>query len=323
MSASTPQKPRLHRDALISFLLGLSSVGLLLLVVTGVPAMILGLRGLRAVNSGGGQWRGARLAIAGMALGLIGTVVTLVGAGLIVAWELRASSARAECTNHLREIGVALNKYADARERFPAATIPLPQVPPERRPSWMAEIVPLLGEGTSRSKRYQDLAKKIDRTKGWDDPANAAALATPVRLFLCPGDPQFDPNASPGLTNYVGVAGINPGAVYLSRDDPRAGMFGYDRGVRRQEVTAGISFTMMVLETENKGFWLAGGQDTVRGLDPDEEQYNGPGRPFGGLHPGVVNVLFVDGSVRPLSDSMPGEEFRRLATLRRQVGQVQ
>jgi hypothetical protein len=40
----------------------------------------------------------------------------------------------------------------------------------------------------------------------------------------------------------------------------------------------------------------------------------GPGRPFGGLHPGAANV-WVDGSVRFVTDSIPPERFRLLATL--------
>ena len=52
-----------------------------------------------------------------------------------------------------------------------------------------------------------------DRTRGWEDPANAAVLATPLRVFLCRGHPDYEPNRSPGLTHYVGVAGVNPRAA--------------------------------------------------------------------------------------------------------------
>jgi hypothetical protein len=316
MSHSLEGGRRLNRQALISFLLGLSSLAGLFFV-TGVPAMILGLRGLRAINSNEEQWRGARLAIAGMALGLAGTVVTLLGLGTILALRQRASNNRVECIEHLHQIGLALNRYADAHKSFPPAARGPDSLAPERRVSWIADIVPLLQEGTPRNKPFQDLARKIDHSKAWDDPVNAKALATPVRLFLCPGDPDFEPDRSPGLTNYVGIAGINPGAEYLSRDDPRAGMFGYDRGVREKEVTAGTSNTMMVVETEEKGLWLAGGHPTVRGLDPDEKDYIGPGRPFGGLHRGIANVLCVDGSVEPRSENVAPELFRWLALPKR------
>jgi prepilin-type processing-associated H-X9-DG protein len=305
---------RVHRIAVVSFVLGLASLGLLIL--TGVPALLLGLRGLREVNASDGRLRGARLAIAGMILGGLGTLVTLLGAFVIIAVELRLKSTRAECINNLRQIGVALNKYADTHRRFPAATRDPRQFAPNQRLSWLADVVPLLGDGTPKTARYQTLAEKIDHSKGWKDAANAAAVMTPVRIFLCPGHPDYRPTRAPGLTHYVGVAGIDPGAADLPREDVRAGMFGHDRGVSRRQAERGISYTMMVLETtRDNGPWLAGGYPTVRGLAPDEEQYIGPGRPFGGMHSGVVNVLWVDGSVKPMKDDTPGELFRALATL--------
>jgi prepilin-type processing-associated H-X9-DG protein len=317
MSNPANRRP-LHPAAVASFVLGLASVGFCLLALAGLPALWLGLRGLRAVNASDRELRGAGLAKIGMALGALGTAITLVGVCFLVALKLRDTSNRVESADNLRQIGVALHKYADTHESFPPATHDPRRLDPERRLSWMADLVPLLGEGTPRNKGYQELAKKIDRTRGWDDPANAAVLATPVRLFLCRGHPEYEPNGSPGLTHYVGVAGIDPGSAYLPRDHPRAGVFGHDRGVRRNEVTAGISVTMMVLETAARnGPWLAGGFPTVRGLGPDEEHYSGPGRPFGGLHARGVNVLFVDGSVRLRPDDTPGSAFRALATLRR------
>jgi hypothetical protein len=314
MSDTIPVR-RTHHAALASFLLGLASLGLGLL--TGVPAVWLGLRGLRAVNSSDGQLRGARLAITGMILGALGTTVSLLGFGAIVAVQLRQNSNRVECANHLRAIGVALNKYADVQKRFPPATRDPRRLPPDRRLSWLADIVPLLGEGTAQAGRYQELVKNIDHTAGWAEPSNAAALATPVRLFLCPGQPHYEPHRPPGLTHYVGIAGIDPDAANLPRDDMRAGMFGNDRGVRRREVERGISHTMMVVETAaDNGPWLAGGYPTLRGLAPDEEHYLGWGRPFGGMHPRVTNVLWVDGAVRPVADNTLGEVFRAQATLR-------
>jgi hypothetical protein len=296
--------------------LGLASV-LGGLALTGVPALLLGLRAVRAAHAGDGRWRGARLAAAGMALGGLGSVVLLVGLFALLAVRLRLRSHRVESANNLRQIGAALNKYADVRGTFPPATRDPARLPPGQRLSWMAEVMPLLAEGSPRHAFYEGVARKIDPTQGWAAPANAAALNTPLRVFLCRGDPDYDPAHRPALTNYVGLAGINPGAADLPRDDPRAGMFGNGRGVRRREVTRGVGYTLMVLETGwEKGPWLAGGRPTVRGLDPGVTFYGGPGRPFGGVEAGVTNVLYVDGAVRVLSDETPGALFRAQATLR-------
>jgi prepilin-type processing-associated H-X9-DG protein len=48
---------------------------------------------------------------------------------------------------------------------------------------------------------------------------------------------------------------------------------------------------------------------------PPEPSLIGPGLPFGGLHAGGMNVLWVDGSVRFVPDSMPPRLFRQQASL--------
>jgi prepilin-type processing-associated H-X9-DG protein len=183
----------------------------------------------------------------------------------------------------------------------------------------MADVLPLMAEGQQVNKAYQNLAGRIDATKAWDDPANDAVVNTPVRAFLCPGHPDFDPHHAPGLTHYVGMAGVGNKAAYLDRRDPKAGMFGHGRGVRPKEITRGTSNTMLVVETASEnGPWLAGDFPTVRGLDPKVEHYLGPGRPFGGLHRGITNVLWVDGSVRPVNDNVPADLLRQQATIRQE-----
>jgi prepilin-type processing-associated H-X9-DG protein len=348
---STPA-PRFHPAALASFLLGLASF--VLFGLTGVPALVLGLRGLRAVNTSEGRLRGARLAVAGMVLGGVGTLVTAAGIAALFVVRWQYAGLRATCANNLREMGVALNKYAEAHKSFPPATHDPAGLPPERRISWLADVLPLLAEDRPVNKAYRGLEERIDRARAWDEPANEAALNTPVRAFLCPGHPDFDPGRRPGLTHYVGVAGVGVRAAYLYRRDPNAGMFGHGpgiadsaiwawasprrtvadvslalwvarspitghgRGVRPADITGGISYTLMVLETAHEnGPWLAGDFPTVRGLDPKVEQYVGPGRPFGGLHPRIMNVLWVDGSVRPISEDVPAALLRRQATIRR------
>jgi hypothetical protein len=118
------------------------------------------------------------------------------------------------------------------------------------------------------------------------------------------------------VTSYVGLAGIDPDAAALPKTSPRAGFFGYERTLSRDDVQAGISFTLMAAETDRDlGPWTAGGRPTVRGLDPEETDYIGIGRPFGGLHAGGAWTLWVDGSARFVRDGVPAEEFRRPATL--------
>jgi hypothetical protein len=301
--------------AAVSFVLGLAS--LVFLAVAGVPALIVGLRGLRAINASDGKLRGARLAVAGLALGGLGTIATGVCLAVLIMLHLGEKSKRVDCANHLRQIGMGINKYAENNnDQFPRGTIPNADLPPEQRLSWMVSILPLVGETNRAQKQFEDLATKIDRTQAWDSPANRVVSRTNVRVFLCAGHPHFEPNRPPALAHYVGLAGIDPDAATLATAHPRAGVFGYERIVTRKDVVGGISFTLMATETAHEnGPWLAGGPATVRGVDPKEPHLFGPGRAFGGLHHGGLNVLAVDGSVRWLSDSVPPRLFRVQTTL--------
>jgi prepilin-type processing-associated H-X9-DG protein len=124
------------------------------------------------------------------------------------------------------------------------------------------------------------------------------------------------------LTSYLGIAGVGVDAARYPRKDPRAGFFGYDRVITQADITSGTSVTMMVAETtQHNGPWLAGGSPSVRGLDPDIERYIGLGRPFGGLHLDGLNVLWVDGSVRPVGERVAPAEFRASARINREAGE--
>ena len=80
----------------------------------------------------------------------------------------------------------------------------------------------------------------------------------------------------PGVTHYVGIAGVGEEAAQLPTDHPRAGIFGYDRKVSHENIKDGLSLTMTVVETATaNGPWTAGGRATVRGLDPNDPPYLG------------------------------------------------
>ncbi|MFO0878730.1 MAG: DUF1559 domain-containing protein [Gemmataceae bacterium] len=313
MSSSSANSPPVSPAAWLSLALGLSSFLLCLLGLTGLPAAIVGLRAVRAINTSDGQLGGVRIALAGLILGTCSSLLTAAGLLAILLVKLQAANQRMECSDHLRQLGLALNRYADDRGAFPPATRTPVSAPPADRLGWIAETLPFVGEGTRMEAVYRKIFQSISLEHTWQDPANASARQARLRLLHCPGQPGSLDNT----TSYVGVSGVGLDAINRKRDQPGAGMFGNDRGVRRNEVHDGISFTLLVLETgHDPGPWLAGGWPTVRGLNPQVDIYGGPGRPFGGLHTGITQALWVDGSVRPLADSTPADLFRSHATLR-------
>ena len=87
----------------------------------------------------------------------------------------------------------------------------------------------------------------------------------------------------------------------------------------------GTSNTLLLIETANEpGHWAFGGPATIRGVEPGESPYIGPGRPFGGFHSerqglfgklwNGCNVAMADGSCRSFSDTTSPEVLEALAT---------
>ena len=131
---------------------------------------------------------------------------------------------------------------------------------------------------------------------------------------------------SPGLTHYVGVAGVGGDAAGRLGGARGVGVFGHDRRTRHEDIWDGAGTTMMVVETNMKnGPWTAGGHPTVRGLDPAGGPYLGEGGQFGSDHhrgdffaltpPPFTNVCFADGSIRGMTAAIGPRVFQALAPI--------
>lgn len=222
---------------------------------------------------------------------------------------VREAANRIACQNNLKQLGNALANYHDANGSFPAATVPSNTLPFEKRLSWLYDLDPYM---ISRmSPRHSQ-----DRTKAWDAPENQQIVSEGLPYYLCPSNPDRGDAAALPLTHYVGIAGLGEDAAGLTREDGRAGVFGYDRRTRREDIRDGTSLTLMVMETTlNNGCWAAGGPATVRGLDTSSQPYLGKGGQFGGSHPGHTVATFADGSAHTMHDTVSPEVIKALMTI--------
>jgi prepilin-type processing-associated H-X9-DG protein len=311
--------PRLSKTALAAFVVGASS---LFLLVPALPGLYLGVQAIRTINHSDGRLHGRRLAIAGLALSVLMTAVTVLGSFGMILFYVQEKSHVAACANNLRQMGQAIQGYSDRNDHFfPPGTVPNPALAPEQRLSWQAAILPFLSEGGVASKKAAAKGKKqaeaIDLHEAWDAPANAG-LRHDVRPYLCP---TFAHELAPdqvGLTSYVGVAGLGEDAATLPRSDARAGFFGYDRLLRASDISARLDATLSAIETmRDNGPWPAGGSPTVRGVPQEGDRYIGKEAVFGGLHRSGANVLWADGSVRLVTEKIDPELFRSQARIGR------
>ncbi len=104
------------------------------------------------------------------------------------------------------------------------------------------------------------------------------------KIMVCPSNPACARPGWPGLTHYVGIAGLGSDAAERPAGYPGNGIFGYDRHIGLHEIPHGTSQTLMLIETTREnGPWTAGGFPTVRGLDSTGGLYLGQGGQFGSV----------------------------------------
>jgi prepilin-type processing-associated H-X9-DG protein len=300
--------------ALAAFLLGLAAPFLQLL--TALPALFLGLFSLRAINAADGRLRGRRLAIAGLVLGTAGVVLATLAFVWVVLASFRQTADRVACANNLRQLGLGVSLYTDRQKVFPPATFPTHDFDPEKRTSWIALILDYVDVHPEKDRRYADLQGRLALAQPWDVPPNREVSHLVLPFCICPAHPASDDLV--GRTDYVGLSGLGIDAATYSEKNARIGAFGYDRLLRPVDVTAGLAFTLQATETaQDNGPWLAGGPSTVRGIDPDVDDYIGENRSFGGFHPGGMNALWMDGHVDFLREHLEPEVLREQVRVRR------
>lgn len=180
--------------------------------------------------------------------------------------------------------------------------------------SWMTQLLPFIGH----QKEYD----QINFSQALSDRQNIVVGATVIPAFLNPLDDRKAWKGYPfqglALTHFAGMAGVedarNVVAATLPRDDPRAGVFGYDEVARPQQITDGTANTIMVVGTGALANpWILGGGSTIRGArEPYFDQVSGLGT-RNLPQPGTIAVM-ADGSVRFISASVDPQVFRAMCT---------
>ena len=238
-------------------------------------------------------------------------LILAVFAGICIPLVMRArdESQLARCKDNLKSIGIATHNYYDATNFLPLAAMKSDVIPPERRLSWMFELDPFV-----HARMDPDWVPM--RGKPWDDEENLkVARKSRMPWYLCPANPLQEINDL-ALSHYVGVAGLGSNALHLPLDDSQAGIFGYERAIKFEDIKDGLANTLMAIETmRDNGPWIAGGHPTSRGLVGNSQPYLGRGNQFGGAHKGITVTLFADGSARAIRDSIDARTLQAMATI--------
>jgi prepilin-type N-terminal cleavage/methylation domain-containing protein/prepilin-type processing-associated H-X9-DG protein len=258
----------------------------------------------------------------------------LIGIMIPAIQKLREMMARTQCTNNLKQIGLALHSYVERNKAFPAGYVSgVDAQGDDTGPGWgwASQILPMLEQ--------QNLFTQIQFKTPIEAPANSAARLTVLAGYRCPSDRtapatwtarKYDPAGVPiadvcdlATANYVGVFGVGEPGV------DGDGLFFRNSAVRMKEITDGASNTLAVGERASSlahATWV--GAVTGAELFPENssnfvlghtgEMLNpatpSEGNNFSSDHPGGVNYLYADGHVQFLTASMSAATFQALST---------
>ncbi|MGI6416696.1 MAG: DUF1559 domain-containing protein [Thermoguttaceae bacterium] len=299
---------------------------------------------------------------------LVELLVVIAIIGILIALLLpavqaaREAARRSQCTNNLKQIGLAMHLHHDTKKMFPPGVASgentgsakdKPATPNEC--TWIAFTYPFI-EQTA-------LDAQIDWTKlnsNFYQVAGVKVYNLPVPLFFCPSDTTPPPNTTyTGLNfargNYVANNGIGPAIEYRRGPghttppylERPGGMFYMNSWLKFSDIKDGTSQTVMISEIrcpkdprDGRGIMhypegpLYQHNRTPNSLVPDEIRQawclTTPKAPcIGGFsaynnvkyiatarssHPGGVNVLLGDGSVRFISETIALNTWQALSS---------
>lgn len=264
---------------------------------------------------------------------VIAIIAILIGLLLPAVQKVRQSAARASCSNNLHQMGLAFAMYQDANGSLPTGWLTSQTVYPEPGWGWGALILPFIEQGNLYTT-LNPVMTAGNLTAGNFNAAQLAALQTPVKTYLCPGDSPATLN--PNFTDLVGNAGLSKSNYVINKCLTGPQQSGVPAPMTIQAIHDGSSNTVMIGErdmtiniaasafirsaTSSCSFEGRGGL----GLTPNpmnnppdaycdgcpKSQYNtgdDARLAFSSLHTGGCNFVFADGSVHFISNSIPAD----------------
>jgi prepilin-type N-terminal cleavage/methylation domain-containing protein/prepilin-type processing-associated H-X9-DG protein len=111
---------------------------------------------------------------------VIAIISVLFGLLLPAVQKVRAAASRVQCANNLKQMGLALHGYHDARGGFPPGFVSSTTTPEDGEHSAFSLMLPFI-EGDVIYSRF-------DFTRPWYDPVNFLAASQVVPVYFCPSN---------------------------------------------------------------------------------------------------------------------------------------
>lgn len=213
---------------------------------------------------------------------VIAIIGILVGLLLPAVQAAREAARRMQCSNNLKQIGLAMHNYHDTFQVFPPGCIdnnratnsPGDAANNNNGIGWATFLLPFI----EQSPLHDQISIETGGfARSWQDKNADGSLSDPIDsavvvidAFVCPSDPMSGINSDKsnlGKSNYLAIAGHS--AVQTNTAGAPAGskngMFFEDSNRRFRDVTDGTSSTLFVSERTTKndrvGSLQCGGTD--------------------------------------------------------------
>jgi len=261
---------------------------------------------------------------------LVELLVVIAIIGILIAMLLpavqaaREAARRAQCTNHLKQLGLAMHNYHSALNCFPPGFMVagLTGTTPGGW-AWGVFLMPYIEQSPLRDKLS---VTRYTLEQVVNDPTLLPLLQTDLSVFRCPSSPIGPlrthlgaPNPKVASANYTCCRGFYSftGPTHLTKRNN--GVFYGESATRIQDVTDGTSNTFALGERtafgtnlQNDATWPSwcgpgggGAMNTVSSAVSDRLNHPTSTGAFSSHHPGGAVFCFVDGSARFISETIP------------------
>ena len=289
---------------------------------------------------------------------LVELLVVIAIIGILIALLLpavqaaRESARRSQCSNHLKQIGLAIHSYHDVHNRLPISISPWPEGSNQisrdlNGKGWIVSILPQMEKPALFDQLSRGFIGTFFPNSGMNNPLIRDAIKTRLPDLACPSDPDSHTTSTEqwqwdgievARTSYKGVLGdarvgarssIHQGTTPDCHSGSGCnGLFwrnDYQEPLSFAHITDGTSNTLMVGEdvpsqnNHSAAYYSNGDWNSCNG--PINFFYYPP-QPdlwwnvltFRSLHPGGAQFVMGDGSVRFVPENIDYAMYRALST---------
>jgi prepilin-type N-terminal cleavage/methylation domain-containing protein/prepilin-type processing-associated H-X9-DG protein len=224
---------------------------------------------------------------------VIAIIAVLIGLLLPAVQKVREAANRMQCQNNLKQIGLAVHGFHDAKKQLPQNHRPASATVSTVRERWFTQILPYLEQDA--------LYSRYDTGTNWDSANNIPLTSTYLKVAVCPSAPSpnrldANPQNAPqgwgsnpqvaAVTDYAGVYGVHPSFIAANSGIPsiaaiqnpygaitNSNSAGDSSPVTLTDITDGTSNTLLAVESAGRPYLYQAG--VRQGLDLTQHVVNG------------------------------------------------